>query len=302
MERKVIDVSAYQGIIDWHSVKKAGIEGAILKVIRKDRKPDKRFEGNWSGCKEAGMPVIGVYNYSYAVDEETAAADANGVLSILAGRSVKVWLDVEDDSLRDLGEKLIKIIKKYQEVIEGEGLAFGVYTGLSFYNSFIKPWANMLDCPFWMARYPSSDSMQISDNPPKGKRPAILHKLAGWQYSSKGKVPGISGNVDMNLWYEAADGFSVTEYGGLDYAPVFDAAYYAGRYFDLKAAFGSDDAALFRHFVVFGMKEGRQADESFNVQAYRKRYLDLQAAFGDDLPLYYQHYIRFGREEKRNSV
>ena len=302
MARKVIDVSAYQGIIDWDSVKKAGIEGAILKVIRKDLRPDARFEGNWSGCMEAGMPVIGVYNYSYATDEEKAAADAKGVLSILAGRNVRVWLDVEDASQRDLGEKLIRVIRRYQEVVEGAGLAFGVYTGLSFYNSYIRPWANRLESPFWMARYPSSESMQISVDPPDGKKPVILHKLAGWQYSSKGKVPGISGNVDMNLWYGATDDFSLTAYGGLDYAPVFDAAYYAGRYPDLMAAFGGDEAALFRHFIDFGMKEGRQACGLFNVWAYRERYPDSQEAFGADLPLYYRHYLQFGREEKRSPL
>lgn len=301
MTRKVIDVSAYQGVIDWDNVKSSGIEGAILKIIRGDLKPDARFEDNWRGCLETGMPVIGVYNYSYATDEKKALRDAKGVISILAGRDAKVWLDVEDASLRDLDVKLIHIIKTYRDAIEDAGLSFGVYTGLSFYNNFIKPWAHMLDCHFWIARYPSNASMPVSKNPPDGQKPSIAHKLAGWQYSSKGKVPGISGNVDMDLWYEADDFFS-TVHGGLDYAPVFDAVYYADRYPDLKAAFGYDEAALFRHFITFGMREGRQASEAFNVFAYRDRYPDLREAFGDDLPLYYQHYLRFGRHEKRNPL
>lgn len=93
-----------------------------------------------------------------------------------------------------------------------------------------------------------------------------------------------------------------TVYGGLDYAPVFDAGYYSDRYKDLKAAYGDNTAALFTHFITHGMREGRQAIDTFNVQAYRARYLDLQKAFGDNLPLYYQHYIQFGQNEKRNAL
>ena len=93
-----------------------------------------------------------------------------------------------------------------------------------------------------------------------------------------------------------------TIYNGLDYAPVFDAAYYAGRYKDLKAVYGNDAAALFNHFIAHGMSEGRQAIDTFNVQAYKARYTDLQKAFGENLMLYYQHYIRFGAAEGRKAL
>lgn len=95
---------------------------------------------------------------------------------------------------------------------------------------------------------------------------------------------------------------SYTTYGGLDYGPVFDAGYYSDRYGDLKAAYGSNGEALFTHFIVHGMREGRQAIDTFNVQAYRARYPDLQKAFGDSLPQYYQHYVQFGRNEGRNAL
>lgn len=201
MSKKVIDVSSYQGVIDWLKVKASGVQGAILKVIRKDLNPDKQFESNWKGCQEAGMPIVGVYNYSYATTIDKARADAKKVLSILAGRKVKVWLDVEDNCQKGLGIDLINIIRVYQAVIETAGLEFGVYTGLSFYNSYIKPWAGCLTCRFWIARYPSSASMTLDKLPPVTKQPIIKHTLEGWQYSSKGKVPGIAGNVDVNLWY-----------------------------------------------------------------------------------------------------
>lgn len=91
-------------------------------------------------------------------------------------------------------------------------------------------------------------------------------------------------------------------YGGLDYSLVFDAGYYAERYKDLKAKYGTDAAGLFTHFISLGMNEGRQAIDTFNVVAYQARYADLRKAFGNNLPLYYQHYIQFGAKENRKAL
>ena len=201
--KRVIDVSSYQRMVDWQKVKSAGVEGAILKVIRKDLSADKQFENNWSGCEAEGMPIVGVYNYSYAVTAEKAKSDAQKVVDILAGRKTKVWMDVEDVRLKGLGQKLIDIIRAYQAVIRAAGLDFGVYTGLSFYNSYIRPYAAQIDCNFWIARYPSTGIKAVNDIPPIDKQPLVSHVLEGWQWASTGRVSGISGNVDMNQWYGA---------------------------------------------------------------------------------------------------
>lgn len=86
-----------------------------------------------------------------------------------------------------------------------------------------------------------------------------------------------------------------------EYSAVFDAVYYSSHYSDLMINFGTDENLLFQHFLSYGMKEGRQASEEFNVKAYRDRYADLQKAFGDDLKAYYLHYIRCGKAEGRNG-
>lgn len=203
MGKKVIDVSGYQGAVDWGKVKNAGVDGAILKIIRKDSKTDARFENNWLGCEAAGIPIIGVYNYSYAVTAEKAKSDAQKVVDILAGRKTKVWMDVEDVRLKGLGQKLIDIIRAYQAVIRAAGLEFGVYTGLAFYNSYIRPYRSQLDCNFWIARYPSSGRQEMNDRPPADKQPLVAHVLEGWQWASTGRIDGIKGNVDFNLWYGA---------------------------------------------------------------------------------------------------
>ncbi len=84
-----------------------------------------------------------------------------------------------------------------------------------------------------------------------------------------------------------------------EYAPVFNAGYYADHYADVKAAYGYDTGLLLDHFIAYGMSEGRQASEEFNVYAYRARYADLNNAFGNDLKQYYIHYLHLGKREAR---
>lgn len=88
---------------------------------------------------------------------------------------------------------------------------------------------------------------------------------------------------------------------GYDYAPVFDPEYYANRYADLKAAFGSDDRALWDHFCSFGMMEFRQASDEFDPVYYKAMYPDLVAAYGNDNPMYYFHYVAAGKAEGRRG-
>ena len=205
MAYKGIDVSSYQGNIDWSKVKWAGVQFAILKIIRKDLNPDKTFEQNWKGCTDVGMPIQGVYNYSYATTVGKAKTDAQRVIEVLAGRKTFVWLDVEDKCQQGLGQTLIDIINTYQGVIKSAGLNFGVYTGLSFYNQYIAPYANQINCPFWIARYPSTKGMSIGDEPNSAKKPVIQHPLYGWQYSSAFTCSGLNNSTDANLLYIELD-------------------------------------------------------------------------------------------------
>ena len=193
-----IDVSAYQGSINWWAVKQSGISFAILKVIRKDLKPDKKFEENWKNCKEYGVNVQGVYNYSYAKTVAKAQTDAKRVLTILGNRKPMVWLDVEDDCQKNLGKNLIAIINAYGKIITDAGLQFGVYTGESFYNTYIKRYGGV-DYPMWIARYG-----KINCNCDTKYQPQVQNMI-GWQYTSKGRVSGVNGNVDMNVWYKELD-------------------------------------------------------------------------------------------------
>lgn len=204
--KRGIDVSSYQGVIDWGKVKGDGIQFAILKVIRKDLTPDKQFEANWKGCEAVGMPIHGVYNYSYATTVSKAVTDAQKVLEILGDRKLRVYLDVEDTCQKNLGRLLIDIINAYADVIRGAGFEFGVYTGLYFYNTFIRPYGGV-SCPLWIARYGDNDGkLNEAYKPP-------VEGMVGWQYTSKANVAGISGNVDMNVWYEELEHKEVDSMG-----------------------------------------------------------------------------------------
>lgn len=83
------------------------------------------------------------------------------------------------------------------------------------------------------------------------------------------------------------------------YRAVFDASYYYNANPDVAAVCGTDEALLFKHFVIFGVSEGRSASAEFNPQAYRQRYTDLQQAFGNNMAAYCTHYIVYGRSEGR---
>ena len=102
----------------------------------------------------------------------------------------------------------------------------------------------------------------------------------------------------------------VTRAGGVDYAPVYDPEYYLSRNGDVEKAFTKstyggvtmvDDSAVLRHFINYGMSEGRRGSEAFDVYSYKTRFLDLRKAYGSNLKEYYLHYLEYGMKEHRNG-
>lgn len=200
---KGIDVSENQGAIDWSKAKRAGCEFAILRSIRHSGKVDNRFVENLKGCRLYDIPV-GVYKYTYAKNVDEAKAEASQVVNLLKENNLKckVFWDVEDrDYLYGLGkEKLTEVIQAAQAVVEDAGLKFCIYTGLYVYK---ERWFDFsrFSCPLWVARYPLSGTKTLSDTPAEKYKPDLGREIYGWQYSSEGKVDGISTNVDLNILY-----------------------------------------------------------------------------------------------------
>lgn len=200
--QKGVDVAAWQRGIDYAAMRSMGVKFAVLKIIRKDLEPDEMFETHYKGFSEAGIPIRAVYQYSYATTVEKAKIDALRVIGILNGRKIPVALDVENDCQKKLGERLVKIINAYQEVIQNAGLPFLVYTGLYFYNTYILPYEKLLrNTQFWIARYPVSKEYSMIDNPNPIYKPNVKN-LVAWQYTSNGQIKeAYNGKLDFDILY-----------------------------------------------------------------------------------------------------
>lgn len=195
MEIKGIDVSAYNGNIDWKTVADYGMGFAILRITEKSNKTDSTFEQNYTGCISNNIPV-GVYKYSYATTITEIQKEAETVVSVLNRRKLDypVFLDIEDDCQEVLSKNLMmQMIDAFRAIIIKAGYKFGIYTGLYWYQHQLPDGAKKYDC--WLASYPSQDdgTMQIRLKPTQG---------IGWQYSSKARIPGIAGNVDRSVFYK----------------------------------------------------------------------------------------------------
>ena len=201
-----VDVSGFHGKIDWNKAKAAGVEFAVLKVIRKDLEPDRQFENNWRGCMEAGVIVSGVYNYTYASTTEKAVSDAKRVLQILGkDRHPFVWLYWEAKCL-PRGKAAAEIVNAYGDVITAGGCRFGLCFGKTFRitdREEILPYVKSEYRRGWEMWYPFGGMMKITDPVEKPENQNEANgNFYGWQYSGSGIVDGISKKVNLNLWYE----------------------------------------------------------------------------------------------------
>ena len=191
-----IDVSKFQGTIDWNAVAADGITFAIIRCGYRGYGSgalveDATFRRNIQGATAAGIQV-GVYFYSQAIDEAEAVEEASMVLSLVQGYSLPygVYFDTEKvagDTGRADGISAAQRTANavaFCETIRNAGYTPGVYSYASwFYNSL--NFANISKYRTWIAQYRDTLDFAYSYNI--------------WQYSSQGSVSGIKGNVDMNL-------------------------------------------------------------------------------------------------------
>ena len=195
MELRGIDVSAYNTVTNYQEVAKEGIRVAILRITEKGNAVDPTFERNDKGFREAGIKS-GVYKYSYALNVSQAQEEARKVLGVLKGRTLDfpVFYDMEWSQQRILSKgELTDIVKAFREVIVEGGYSFGIYCNLDWYRNVLDTKALPYD--YWLAAYPYNDRGVIVES----LRPSVG---IGWQYSSKGRLKGITGDVDMDVFYK----------------------------------------------------------------------------------------------------
>ena len=192
LKLKGIDVSKHQSVINWDKVKPQ-IDFAILRcgfgndITKQD---DVQFASNIAACERLNIPY-GVYLYSYATNEDMIDSEVAHTLRLIGShKPFVVYIDMEDNSTTKLGKtKLTVFAKRFCEGVKAKGFKGGVYANENWCKNYLDvAELHKSGYSIWCAKY--------SDNAPNITAPYDI-----WQYSSKGSVDGIKGNVDMNYMY-----------------------------------------------------------------------------------------------------
>ncbi len=192
MNKTIMDVSRWQGRIDWDAVKASGkVDGVMLRALGfSGGRPyvDPYFERNYAACAARGIPV-GVYFWMGSTST-CGQADITGLLrSVLEGKTFQlpIAIDVEDPKLKALTPaELSALVRLYAAEIERWGLYAMVYTYTNFADTALDMGA-LAAYDLWIADY-------------RGKRPTRKHGM--WQYTDKGTVPGVKNGVDLSHAYK----------------------------------------------------------------------------------------------------
>ena len=194
---RYIDVSRYQGLIDLAQVAAAGYKGAMLRAVSTNRKLSKRadglyidptFETNYRNARAAGLDV-GVYYYTYATSEAMADAELALLRQAVYGKefSLPVCVDVEENKLKPMSTLDLTNLTAYAlEQVEKMGFYAQLYTYTHYSNMELD-----------MDRLANRWDVWLSDT--TGSTPAVGYHYNAHQHTSEGAVPGINGNVDLNV-------------------------------------------------------------------------------------------------------
>ncbi len=191
-----IDVSKYQGTIDWNAVKSSGISFVVIRCGYRGSSTgvlvkDPMFEANIKGATKAGLKV-GLYFFSQAINEKEAVEEASMAIALAKDYKISypIFIDTEWTSGgRANGiskDTRTAVCKAFCETIKSAGYTPGVYACKSWYQDSLNV-SSLNGYKIWLAQYAS--------------QPTYSSRYDMWQYSDKGKVNGISTNVDMNISY-----------------------------------------------------------------------------------------------------
>ena len=195
--RVAVDVSEYQETIDWAAVKTSGVQVAIIRAgfrgygVEGNIKKDAYFDENMKGATEAGLEV-GTYFFTEAVNYDEGVEEANTVLSMIKDYDVKQPIIIDTEKIEAEGvrannisvEDRTQAILGFCETVEKAGYTPMIYASTYWFVSALDL-SKLGKYEFWLAAYDT---------------PQFPYHVEGWQYASDGSVPGINGNVDLNVW------------------------------------------------------------------------------------------------------
>lgn len=180
-----IDISYYQNPVDYKKLKEQGIDFVIIRIGygKNKSQKDKCFEQHYKGCKEAGLKVGG-YLYSYAQSMKDVSAEIKNTLNIIKDKAfdLPLFYDLEEKD-QDKKIKLVEAAEKWIDQIQKAGYQAGIYVNLAWYKKYFEG-NNLPSEMLWLAQWNDNTDPDI---------PCLI-----WQYSNKGKLKGIAGNVDMD--------------------------------------------------------------------------------------------------------
>lgn len=191
-----IDVSYYQGNVDWQKVREAGVEFVFVRLGYRGTKAgtlneDVRAQENLKGAREAGLQV-GAYFFSQAVNAKEAQEEAVYAMQILNGYELDLPLVYDWEFVNETARTanmnkatLMECVKMFCNTVQNAGYKPMVYFNQRMASDYLDM-VKLLEYPFWLAMY--TDQMTYP------------YQVHFWQYSDKGRVPGISGYVDLDVW------------------------------------------------------------------------------------------------------
>lgn len=192
----IIDVSEFQAPkgqhIDWEKVKNSGIDGAIIKFGAGPKLVDSEFDYNVKECIRLGLHV-GAYIYSWATTAKEAEYEADRLIEACSkyNLDMPLYYDIEEGTINKRTGTAQLTTEAFLNKCKEKGITAGVYSGLYWFIHYLYP-SRMLEHPLWIAQYKNGIT-----------RPEHPHPewFGMFQYTSKGSVDGIVGNVDMNYCY-----------------------------------------------------------------------------------------------------
>lgn len=206
--KKGIDLSEHNGKIDFNKIKNDGIEFCILRLgwigNKENHKLDKKFLEYYNLAKSVGLE-IGIYVYNYCKYTDTILSGAVWVINKLKEFNINhleypIFLDMEDNSIlekQNNTDRLTSICNLFCDFIETQGFKAGVYANKNWFTNYLDI-NRLIRFKIWLAEY-------------EVIKPTVNFKYDMWQYTSKGKITGLSGKYDLNYCIACDENLNINE-------------------------------------------------------------------------------------------